>query len=233
MILMCNSASCSGFSLMIRYFSAMVKNYLIAFTLFLFTGSVNAVWPLHAQDIQKQYTVVNRLLTAGVEPGSIHLNEVDGDGKAWINGKNFSNGTIEFDIKGKDKMQGSFVGFAFHGLNDSTYEAIYFRPFNFRSADPARKGHAVQYIASPKYDWPTLRQQFPNKYEQPISPAPDPDQWFHVRITIENEKISVFVNNGNQPSLTVVALVKTGGKMIGYWVGNTSGGDWKNLRVEN
>ncbi|MGZ4001497.1 MAG: family 16 glycoside hydrolase [Mucilaginibacter sp.] len=187
--------------------------------------------PLHAQDLQKQYTVVNRSIST--DAGSIHLNEVDGDGKAWINGKSFTNGTIEFDIKGKDKMQGSFVGFAFHGLNDSTYEAIYFRPFNFRSTDPVRKGHAVQYIASPKYDWPTLRNQFPNKYEQPISPAPDPEQWFHVRITVENEKISVYVNNSNQPSLTVVPLVKTGGKMIGYWVGNTSGGDWKNLKLES
>gem|GEM_PF-6071604 len=29
------------------------------------------------------------------------------------------------------------------------YEAVYFRPFNFRSSDPVRKGHAVQYVANP------------------------------------------------------------------------------------
>lgn len=211
----------------------MVKNYLRALVLLLLIGSLTSLQPLHAQDLQKQYTVVNRSISAGADAGSIHLNEVDGDGKAWINGKSFTNGIIEFDIKGKDKMQGSFVGFAFHGLNDSTYEAIYFRPFNFRSTDPVRKSHAVQYIASPKYDWPTLRNQFPNKYEQPITPAPDPEQWFHVSITVENEKISVYVNNSNQPSLTVVPLVKTSGKMIGYWVGNTSGGDWKNLKISD
>jgi len=209
----------------------MVKNCLRALILLLLIGSLTSLRPLRAQDLQSQYTVVNRSISAGDDAGSIHLNEVDGDGKAWINGKSFTNGIIEFDIKGKDKMQGSFVGFAFHGLNDSTYEAIYFRPFNFRSTDPVRKGHAVQYIASPKYDWPTLRNQFPNKYEQPILPAPDPEQWFHVRITVENEKISVYVNNSNQPSLTVVPLVKSGGKMIGYWAGNASGGDWKNLKV--
>jgi hypothetical protein len=209
----------------------MLKNYLKTYAMLLLLGCFVQPQMLCAQDIQKQYTVINRSMSAGTDPGSIHLNEVDGDGKAWINGKSFTNGTIEFDIKGKDKMQGSFVGFAFHGLNDSTYEAIYFRPFNFRSTDPVRKSHAVQYVAGPKYDWLKLRTEFPNKYEQPITPAPDPEQWFHVRITVENEKIIVYVNNNDQPSLTVVPLVKTGGKMIGYWVGNTSGGDWKNLRL--
>jgi hypothetical protein len=209
----------------------MIKNYLKTYAILLLLGCFVQPQRLCAQDIQKQYTVINRSMSAGTDPGSIHLNEVDGDGKAWINGKSFTNGTIEFDIKGKDKMQGSFVGFAFHGLNDSTYEAIYFRPFNFRSTDPVRKSHAVQYVAGPKYDWLKLRTEFPNKYEQPITPAPDPEQWFHVRITVENEKIIVYVNNNDQPSLTVVPLVKTGGKMIGYWVGNTSGGDWKNLRL--
>ena len=121
--------SCSGFSLTMRYISAMVKNCLRALALLLLIGLLISVRPLHAQDLQKQYTVVNRLLTAGAEAGSIHLNEVDGDGKAWINSKSFTSGTIEFDIKGKDKMQGSFVGFAFHGLNDSTYEAILFSAF--------------------------------------------------------------------------------------------------------
>jgi hypothetical protein len=211
----------------------MIKNYLRALVVSLLLFCFMQANLLHAQDMQKQYTVVNRSLTGGNDAGGIHLDEVDGVGIAWINGKKFTRGTIEFDIRGKDKMQGSFVGFAFHGVNDSTYEAIYFRPFNFRAADPVRKGHAVQYIASPKYDWPKLRADFPNKYEQPVSPAPDPDQWFHVRITVADEKISVYINNGDQPSLTVIPLAKTGGKMIGYWVGNTSGGDWKNLRVVN
>jgi len=211
----------------------MVKNCLRALALLLLIGSLTSLLPLHAQDLQKQYTVVNRLISAGADAGSIHLDEKDDVGIAWINGEQFTQGTIEFDIRGKDKLQGSFVGFAFHGVNDSTYEAIYFRPFNFRATDLVRKSHAVQYIASPKYDWPKLRSEFPNKYEQPISPAPDPEQWFHVRITVENEKISVYVNNSNQPSLTVVPLVKTSGKMMGYWVGNTSGGDWKNLKISN
>ncbi len=54
-------------------------------------------------------------------------------GIAWINDIRFSDGIIEFDVKGKNVLQQSFVGFAFHGSNDSTYDAVYFRPFNFKS----------------------------------------------------------------------------------------------------
>jgi hypothetical protein len=128
-------------------------------------------------------------------------------------------------------MQQSFVGFAFHGENDSTYEAIYFRPFNFRSADPVRKGHAVQYIAPPLYDWPVLRGKYPNKYEQPVSPVPDPNDWFHARINITSGKIEVFVNGNTSPSLVVGPLVQRTGRLTGFWVGNGSEGDWRNLRV--
>lgn len=207
-----------------RYFKAT----LVLIVLFAGAGIIN---PLYAQENIKQYTVFNRALT--IDNGVIHLNNANDDGIAWINGKSFTSGTIEFDIKGEDKPQGSFVGFAFHGVNDSTFEAIYFRPFNFRSTDPVRKGHSVQYVASPKYDWSKLRSEFPNKYEQPVSPVPDPNGWFHVRITVQGEKISVYVNGNTAPSLTVTSLVNTGGNKIGYWVGNTSMGSWKNLKVRD
>jgi hypothetical protein len=139
---------------------------------------------------------------------------------------------IEFDIKGKDVQQQSFVGFAFHGVNDSTYEAVYFRPFNFRASDPVRKGHAVQYIANPDFDWPVLRMRYPNKYEQPVSPVPDPNGWFHARIVVSREKIVVFVNGAPAPSLVVAPPpVVRDGLMLGFWVGNGSDGDWKNVRI--
>lgn len=183
------------------------------------------------QDLQTAHKVVNRSISKGADPTSIHLNELDGAGIAWINGREFTLGAIELDIKGKDLFQGSFIGIAFHGQNDSTYESVYFRPFNFRSKDPVRKGHAVQYIANPQYDWPRLRDEYPGKYEHSVSPAPDPNQWFHVKINIENKKISVFVNGNTSPVLVVEPLVPVRGKRIGYWVGNGSGGDWKNVKL--
>src|ERR1700753_392814 len=83
------------------------------------------------------YAVFNRAFTIDGE-GVIHMNEAPGDGVAWIKGQSFTEGTIEVDIRGKDVFQQSFVGMAYHGSNDSTFEAVYFRPFNFHSADPAR-----------------------------------------------------------------------------------------------
>jgi hypothetical protein len=179
--------------------------------------------------LQKKYTVFNRTLSAGAEAGSIHLNDAEGEGHAWVNNTKFTNGTIEVDIKGKDKLQGSFVGIAFHGVNDSTFESIYFRPFNFKSADPLKKLHAVQYIASPDYGWEKLRQEFPGKYEQPISPAPDPNAWFHARITVDSKSIKVYVNGNAGPSLVVEPLAHTNGTMIGLWT--DTDGDWKNLKI--
>ncbi|MCX2449681.1 hypothetical protein OQX61_00225 [Pedobacter sp. PLR] len=186
---------------------------------------------VRAQNLKDKFRLVNRTVSLEQKSGAVHLNEMDSAGIAWIIGKEFTKGTIEFDLKGKDEFQGSFVGIAFHGLNDTTYESVYFRPFNFRSTDSNRKAHAIQYTALPAYDWPILRENFPNKYEQPISAAIDPNQWFHVKIQISANQVSVYVNGAKQPALDVRSLAHTQGKMIGYWVGNGSGGNWKNLKI--
>src|SRR5438093_11992852 len=107
----------------------------------------------------------------------LRLSENAGDGVAYLQGIEFSNGTIELDVRGKDVQQQSFVGVAFHGVDGTTYDAIYFRPFNFRAEDPARRGHAVQYIAQPIYPWQKLRAEQPGKYERAIDPVPDPNAW--------------------------------------------------------
>lgn len=182
-------------------------------------------------EMLKYYKVYNRSITRGSDIGSVHLNDRISGGLAWIKGKKFTYGTIEFDVKGKDKFSASFVGIAFHGVDDTTYEVVYFRPFNFRVPAPERKEHAVQYIALPEFDWSVLRADHPGVYEQPVSPAPDPNSWFHVRIKVASKNISVYVNGAQSPSLCIEPLVHTQGEMIGYWVGATSAGDWKNLEI--
>ena len=176
------------------------------------------------------YTVINRTFTIDGS-GIAHMNAALGDGVAWINGQVFGEGTIEVDIRGKDAFQQSFVGIAFHGVDDSSFEAVYFRPFNFRSSDPARVLHAVQYVAPPVYDWSKLRQEHPNVYEKPVSPAPDPNDWFHIRIVVGADSVRVFVNEATVPSIQVAPIVHRAGRKIGYWVGNGSSGDWKNLHI--
>jgi Domain of Unknown Function (DUF1080) len=176
------------------------------------------------------YGVFNRAFTIDAN-GVAHMNEAPGDGVAWINGQVFTEGTIEVDIRGKDVFQRSFVGIAYHGIDDSTFEAVYFRPFNFRSPDPARLLHAVQYEAPPVYDWSKLRQEHPDFYEKPVTPAPDPNEWFHARIVVGSDSVRVFVNGAAVAALRVAPIVHRAGRKIGYWVGNGSSGDWKDLHI--
>jgi hypothetical protein len=170
------------------------------------------------------------ILSDGTARG-IRLSEVPGDGAAWLEGVDFSNGVIELDIRGKDVPQQSFLGVAFHAADTTTYDAVYFRPFNFRTDDPARRQHGVQYISHPTYTWYKLRTEHPNSYEQAIDPAPDPNGWFHVRIVVASPKVSVFVGDAAKPSLVVNQLSDRGNGRVGLFVGNNSGGDFANLKI--
>lgn len=184
-------------------------------------------------DAEHKITIYNRTgsVLQGPEP-IMHLEGRQYDaGMAWLNGYAFTNGIIEFDVKGKDVLQQSFVGIAFHATDEHTYDAIYFRPFNFRANDAVRKSHAVQYISIPDYDWPLLREKFPNKYEQPLNPSPEPNDWFHVKIVVRGVTISVYVNHNTKAALTVQQLAKLSGTRIGFWAGSTSDGEWKNLTI--
>src|SRR5512144_1308061 len=84
-------------------------------------------------------------LTDGTRRG-LKLDARAGDGVAWWPDATLGDGTIEVDLRGKDVLQQSFLGVAFHGVDDKTFDAIYFRPFNFKADDAARRSHAVQYV---------------------------------------------------------------------------------------
>ena len=71
-------------------------------------------------------------ITDGARQG-VRLSEAEGEGPAYLPGIEFSDGTIELDLKGKDVQGASFIGVAFHGVDGTTYDAIYFRPFNFKT----------------------------------------------------------------------------------------------------
>src|SRR5215471_1612378 len=112
-----------------------------------------------------------------------------GQNMVWLDGFDFKEGTLQFDAKGKSAPpQSSFVGVAFRVLEAKTYDAVYFRPFNFRAADPEKKAHAVQYISEPAWPWQKLRQEKPGQFEKAIDPAPDGDVWFHVKIILESKQ---------------------------------------------
>jgi len=149
-----------------------------------------------------------------------------------LNGIEFTSGVIEFDALGQSGPRGSnFLGVAFRVVDEKTHDAIYFRPFNFRAEDAERKAHAVQYISQPKYGWEVLRNDKPGQYEKPIIPAPDGDAWFHVRVVVEKPKVSVYVNDGKEPSLVVEELSDRTDGGVGLWVGPGQGGYLANLKI--
>ena len=174
----------------------------------------------------------NREVSAGdASRGAVKVNEAEGNGVIWIDGTDFALGTIELDIKGRDLMQRSFVGVAFHGKDDKTYEAVYLRPFNFRATDPVRKDHAVQYISLPDYDWPRLRKEFPEEFENPVDQSLVPTEFTPVRIVVNATNVQIFVGNVKTPTLEVRKLGTLDRGRIGVWAGNGSDGEYANLRI--
>jgi hypothetical protein len=176
---------------------------------------------------------VNRTHTVVQENGRaiVRLDAKPGDGFAVVQGAPFAEGTIELDVRGEDVAQQSFVGVAFALQNDSTYEAVYLRPFNFRTPDTARAKRAVQYISHPTWPWQRLRAESPGKYEQPVLPIPDPNGWVHVRLVITRTQVSVYANGGDTPDLVVTRLGEAKPGAVAFWAGNNSRGDFANLTV--
>lgn len=179
-----------------------------------------------------QLTIVNREVKIGSEKGNDYLEfllNVD-EGLAWVDGIDFKTGTVELDLKGQDVFQHSFLGIAFHGENDTSFEAIYFRPFQFRTVDTLRQKRAVQYISLPEYTWSKLRETQSGKFENTVMPAPDPNDWFHARFIITEKEARVYVNNKPNPCLTVPLLGAKSGK-IGLYTADRSGGSFANLKI--
>ena len=181
----------------------------------------------------KGMTVFNRTVSSfndGAMRGA-RLNASAGEGVAYVPGIEFGDGTIELDIKGKDVPQMSFLGVAFHGVDGTTFDAIYFRPFNFRAQDPSSHGHSVQYVSDPTYTWDKLRAEYPGKYEQAVNPVPDPNDWFHARVVVASPRVSVFVGDAKEPSLVVNQLSDRKKGLVGLWFWNNSGGDFANFKL--
>lgn len=179
------------------------------------------------------WSVINRgasVLEDGGRKG-VRFDERPGQGIAWLTGLVFGEGTIEIDLRGKEVEQRSFLGVVFRGQDENTFEAIYFRPFNFLSSDPVKAGHSVQYVSHPDFTWQKLRAEKPEQYENPVKPLPDPNGWFHARIVLTAAKVSVFVDGASEPCLEVEKLGKLGPGKFGLFVGNNSGGDFAGLKL--
>ena len=141
----------------------------------------------------------------------------------------FESGDIDVDTRGRDVLQKSFVGVVFHYANDSTFETVWLRPFNYRSDDSTRRVHAVQYASYPAFPWQRLRAEHPGQFESALVPPPRADEWVHLRVEVRGAHVRAFVNGNKVLDVESPASRKGGG--IGLWVGDNSNGDFANLVV--
>lgn len=187
----------------------------------------------------KSWKVINSNSDAALEDGKrvVRLNPKGGDipgasntGMALVEGLEFSEGTLEIDLKGKGKQERSFLGLAFSVVDDKTYEAVYFRPFNFMKDDEYRN-RAVQYVSWPDHSWEKLRKDKPGMFESAVKPVPDPSGWFHARIEVKKQKVSVWVDDAKEPCLVVDRLASREKGKVGLWVDSREGA-FSNLKIQ-
>ena len=220
------------------YENRMKKIYLTFITLTFFgvahsVAQTIQVINLHSAALNQEIEVINREITI-FEDGplqGLRLSKDYDEGIAWFKGLEFSNGTIEFDVRGEDVKQHSFVGIAFHGQNDSTYDAVYLRPFHFLTQDTVLKKRMIQYISLPDYTWRRLRAESPDQYENVINQTLDPNGWVHMRVVVRDSTVSTYINDSKEPSLVVQKVTPAHKGWFGFYVADTSGGDFANLSI--
>jgi hypothetical protein len=173
----------------------------------------------------------NRTVTA-IQAGDTTIarfDEAPGAGVALAPVAGFQNGDIDVDMRGRDVLQKSFVGVVFHFANDSTFETVWLRPFNFRAADTARHIHSVQFASYPTFSWQKLRADHPGHFESALNPAPDPDGWVHLRVEVRGAHVRAFVDGTKV--LDVDSPQPRKGGSVGLWVGDASNGDFANFVI--
>lgn len=177
--------------------------------------------------------IINRDVLASEEniKNTLALTNKMGDGMAILKNENFVTGAIDLDIKGENNPGRSFVGVAFNIQNDSTYEAIYFRPFNFKSDELVRREHSLQYISHPKNTWRYLRTNHEGVYEAEYVNAPSPDDWFSVTIKITEDQVYVYDKKTKTELLHVNRLEEQVSDKIGLWSGFNSKGAYRNVKL--
>ncbi|WP_166926122.1 hypothetical protein [Flavobacterium poyangense] len=161
----------------------------------------------------------------------LKISESKKEGIVWLPVKDFENGTIEIEMRGKDVFQRSFIGIAFHGADDINYDAVYCRPFNFFTKDSVRRIHAVQYISHPYYTWEKLRKERNALFEQEIINPPNPSDWFTMKLVIDSTTVKAYINNATHPSLIVKKLNNQTAGKIGLFTADSSGGDFKIIKI--
>jgi hypothetical protein len=86
-------------------------------------------------------------------------------------------------------------------------------------------------MSLPDFDWPRLRQDFPDTFESPVDASAGPASWVALRAVVKADTIDVYVGTTTAPALKVRKLGQRSQGLIGLWTGNGSDGTFANLRV--
>jgi hypothetical protein len=221
-----------------KLFLAVVFGMLLAYVAPCFAREKAIAPDLSRINDRKVWTVINADYESVMEDGKLVVrlspkgtaNTPSDIGLALVGDVEFAEGTLEIDLKGKGAEERIFLGLAFNVKDGKTFEAVYFRPFNFKKDDEPYRSRAVQYVAWPEHTWEKLRADKPGVYEAAVKPIPDPGGWFHARIEVSRQKVKVWVDGGKEPCLVVDRLASDRKGKVGLWVDSREGA-FSNLKI--
>jgi hypothetical protein len=137
---------------------------------------------------------------------------------------NLPDGIIEADMAWPPD-KGGYIGLAFRIKDPHHYDCVYFRP------ESSGTINAIQYMPEKMADFDWWHYEA-DKY-QAVATLPLHD-WFHIKLVVKGNTLTVFVNNQDKPSMVYKDLdgtLKSGS--VGYWFGNSAAGAFRNLTVTN
>lgn len=176
-------------------------------------------------------------LTDKVSKGKPHIDFIDMPTFLMIP-TDFKNGTISVDLfsqlrKDAPDYARGFAGLAYRiDATQDFFEAVYLRPLNGLKVNPAppRDQRAIQYFCYPEWKFDRLREEYPEgDFEAGAHIAPA--EWINLRLNIDKNKLTVFVDDVECLSLDQTKAEETYGK-IGLFVDIGTEAYFCNLKIE-
>ena len=162
---------------------------------------------------------------------------VNGPLYAKLNNSDFENGTIEVKVLSRIQKNTpyrdswGFIGLAFRINSDnSAFESMYIRPKVGRSTNPVVRNQAIQYYSYPNYKMDNIGRSPGGPFE--ASADIGLNEWITLRIEVEGQQASLYINDKKEPSLTIKQMkgnLKSGA--IGLWVDIGTEGYFKDLTI--
>lgn len=150
----------------------------------------------------------------------------------------FKNGTISVDLfsqlrKDAPDYARGFAGLAYRiNANQDFFEAIYLRPLNGLKVNPAppRDQRAIQYFCYPNWKFDRLREEYPDG-DFEAGAQIGPSEWINLRLHIDENNLTVFVDDVECISLNQTKAEGTYGK-IGLFVDIGTEAYFCNLKID-